>query len=284
MRAWAALLCAACTSTRPPPAAPQPPAVRVTGASCLRGDEVQTRIAQVFTDHHAERSGLIAHIVETGVEPASVTLQDVRPSGDVGLDRSYTFGPTDCASAPQLLALSVDRWLTSFPEWAEPPPPPAPPTRWNEVVVTSAVSSMWLPLGVDAHVGALLDRGPRNDRFGVTLLVRASVPQTFGSGHFQQTALLAGASWRHRMGAWASRVELRGGGLLVSGVGLADNNSDVLPWWEVAAFVGRDFDFGVLGLEVAGTALRARAVTSDGLISEDIPLLRVGLAGMFQIL
>jgi hypothetical protein len=276
-RALVAVLCAACAS-KPP--APAKPSVRVTNASCLRGDEVEARIAQVFIDHHADRSGLVAHIVETGVEPASVTLQVVRGSGDVGLDRSYTFSPTDCASAPQLLALSVDRWLTSFPEWAEPPPAP---TRWNEVVVTTAVNSMWLPIGVDGELGALVDRGPRNDRFGATVLVRASIPQTFGSGRFQQTAFLAGASWRHRMGPWASRVELRGGALLVSGIGLADNSRDWLAWWELAGFFGRDMSWGVVGLEIAATALRDHAVTSDGLVSEDIPLLRVGVGGMFQI-
>lgn len=274
------MLCGACATTHVEPAPAPRPAVRITGASCLRGDEVDARITQVLAQHHA--SGLSCSVVETPGDPAAVTLQVTR-GGEVGLERSYTFGPTDCASAPQLLALSVDRWLTSFPEWAEPAPPPRAPTRWNEFVVTSAISSMWLPAGVDGYAGALLDRGPRADRFGGTLLVRASIPQAFGSGRFQQTAFLAGASWRHRAGKWATRVELRGGALLVSGIGLADNDSDWLPWWEAAVFGGRDLSFMVLGIEVAGTAMRARAVTRDGLVSEEIPLLRIGLAGMFQI-
>lgn len=279
MRRLGVVLCAACATTRVAPAPPRP-TISVSGASCLRAGEIEARIAQVFAQHHA--SGLACNIVETAGEPAAVTLQVVR-SGEVGLERSYAFGPTDCASAPQLLALTVDRWLTSFPEWAEPVAPPPAPTRWNEFVVTSAVSSMWLPIGVDGYAGALVDHGPNADRFGGTVLVRASIPQTFGSGRFQQTALLAGASWRHRVGKWATRVELRGGALLVSGIGLADNDSDWLPWWEAAAFAGRDLGIAVVGLEIAGTAMRARAVTRDGLVSEDIPLLRIGLAGMFQI-
>lgn len=51
----------------------------------------------------------------------------------------------------------------------------------------------------------------------------------------------------------------------------------------LSLFGGRAVSFGAIGLEVAGTAQRGRVVTRDGLVSEDIPLVRLGLSGTFQI-
>lgn len=136
-----------------------------------------------------------------------------------------------------------------------------------------------MPFGVDAHLGGLLDLGAERHRFGGSLLVRASVPQAAGSGGFQQTALLAGGAYRHRAGPWHLRGEVRAGALLVSGVGLTENERDWLPWWEGVVFGGRAFGWGTLGIEIAASGLRHKAVTRDGLVSEDIPLFRLGFAG-----
>jgi hypothetical protein len=271
-------------AAHPPAQPPVPPraTVEIHATSCVSAPAVEQRIAEVIATHQAEQSGLVVRVSEVGSDASTdVALQIVRASGELGLDRHFTLGPLDCASAASVLALAVDRWLSEFPGWAAPVPPPAPPTRWNELHVISALSSMWLPLGVDGQLGALVDRGPRGDRFGGSLLVRASIPQAAGTGRFQQTALLAGASWRHTRGPWVSRIELRGGALLVSGIGFTDNGSDWLPWWELAVFGGHRFGFGTLGVEIAATGLQHRAVTRDGLVSEDIPFLRVGVGGMF---
>jgi hypothetical protein len=56
-----------------------------------------------------------------------------------------------------------------------------------------------------------------------------------------------------------------------------------LPRWEVALFGGRAVWFGAIGIELAGTAQRGRAVTRDGLVSQDIPLIRLGFSGTFEI-
>jgi hypothetical protein len=207
-------------------------------------------------------------------------------SGDAGLDRTYSLGPSDCASAAELLALSVDRFLTSFPDWAgpapappPPPPPPPPPARWLELGLVAAASSIWLPFGVDVHAGGLLDLGADRHRVGGSLLVRASVPQAAGSGSFQQTALLAGLTYRRRAGPWRVRGELRAGALLVSGIGLAENDRAWLPWWEGVVFGGRALGWGTVGIELAASGLRHKAVTRDGLVSEEIPLFRLGFAG-----
>jgi hypothetical protein len=180
----AVVVCAACAGASRPPSPPRPQ-VSVASDRCLDRADVETRIAAVLAEHHAERSALHCTVTETAAEPARVTLQVVRADGEVGLDRSYTFAPLDCASAPQLLALTVDRWLTSFPEWAEPLPARPPPQRSTDVAIDAAVSSMWLPVGVDGELGVRVDRGGHVNRFGGTLVVRASVPQAFGDGPVQ---------------------------------------------------------------------------------------------------
>jgi hypothetical protein len=178
----------------------------------------------------------------------------------------------------------VDRWLSEFPEWAEPPPPPPPPpSRWTDVLATVAVSGMTPPLGVEGQLGVLVDRGGDGHRFGLSGLVRTGLPLDAGDGRFRQVALLAGATWRRTIGPWELRAELRGGALRVSGIGFFENNTSWLPWWEVALFGGRAVSFGAIGLEIAGTAQRDHAVTGDGLVSQDIPLVRLGLSGTFQI-
>jgi hypothetical protein len=48
-------------------------------------------------------------------------------------------------------------------------------------------------------------------------------------------------------------------------------------------FAGRSFSWGALGIEVAASGLTHKAVTSDGLVSEDIPLFRLGVAGEFGV-
>jgi len=255
--------------------------VEVGVFACGDAGDATAAIRNVLVAHGAETSDLVVSVAAQTVE--ELHLRVAHANGEVGLDRTFALAPTDCTSAGQLLALSVDRFLSAFPEWAgpapAPPPPPPPPARWVDATLLGAVSSIWVPLGVDAHVGGVLDLGGELHRFGGSLLVRASVPQTAGSGHFQQTAVLAGAAYRYRAGAWRLRGEARAGALLVSGIGFAENASDWLPWWEGAVFAGRRFGWGALGVEVAASALRDRAVTRDGLVSEDIPLFRLGLAG-----
>jgi hypothetical protein len=142
---------------------------------------------------------------------------------------------------------------------------------------------MWLPIGVEGQVGSIVDYGGGRDRIGGTAVVRASVPQAAGTGRFQQTFLLAGVAWRHRAGPWQLRAEARAGAVRITGFGFAQNDFDWLPWWEGAVFGGRRLSWGTLGVELAATGLRHKAVTRDGLVSEDVPLLRIGLSGEFGL-
>jgi hypothetical protein len=287
---------AACGGTSPAPVAPVPIAppvrarVEVAPMTCPSSADAEARLAAVLASHRAENSDLIVRVaaIAGDGDARELQLSVIRSrTGDVGLDRRYTIGPSDCASAAELLALGVDRFLSSFPEWAgpapAPPPPPPPPSRWLDVGVVSALNSIWVPLGVDGQVGALADFGGTGHRLGGSLAIRASIPQAAGSGRFQQTALLGGAAWRRGFGSYELRVEARVGALLVSGIGYAENASDWLPWWEGAVFGGSTLRWATIGVEIAASALHHTAVTRDGLVSEDIPRIRVGLAARFGL-
>ena len=233
----------------------------------------------VIVDHDAVHSDLI---VEVNAHPGELQLVVLRTGGDVGLDRRYPIGPADCDSAAELLALGVDRFLSSFPEWAGPAPPPErmppsppPPPRSTGVSLTAATHALVGPLGADLQLGALVTRR----RLGAGALLRATLPQGAGAGRFQQTSFLGGVAWRQPLGGWELRAELRAGALLVSGLGFDDNRASWLPWWETAITGARRFGWGTAGLEVAGTALRHRAVTSDRVTAEPIPWLRIGVVG-----
>lgn len=250
---------------------------------CPDRPATEAKLMAVLVAHDAVESDLV---IEVTAEPGALQLVVLRTGGEIGLDRRYPIGPADCSSAADLVALGVDRFLSSFPAWAGPaprpeaplPPAPAEPSR-VDVAVTSAIHGLWSPIGIDAQLGLSAFRG----RAGGSALVRATIPQAAGGGSFQQTTLLAGAGARLRRDRWEVGAELRGGGLLVSGVGFDENHSDWLPWWEVAVTAGRRFGWGAAGLEVAATALQHRAVTEDLLTVEDIPALRLGVAGSFGV-
>jgi hypothetical protein len=275
-----------------PPAPPKPPPappktrIEIVAQTCVDVPAATARIEELLAKHHATYADMAIRV--DVADATQVQLRITRTSSaDVGLDRTYTLGPSDCASAGDLLALGVDRFLDAFPDWAGPPPAPKPvappPARWVDLGVLGAANAIFEPVGVDGHLGGAVDYGARDHRFGATALVRASVPQAVGNGKFQQTSMLVGAAYRFRADPWRVRAEVRGGALLVSGMGLEENHSDWLPWWEGAVFVGRGFSWGAVGVEIAASGLRHRAVTSDGLAAEDIPLLRLGVAGEFGV-
>jgi hypothetical protein len=172
--------------------------VHVTGGECLAAADLEARVQRVLVEHHATQSGLVVSVVPAAaVVGTDVELRIARPSCEVGLDRHYALAAADCPSAPELIALAVDRWLSAFPAWADPPPieppPPAAPARWLELSLGGAANSIWLPAGVDGQVAALVDWGASADRVGATALVRGSIPSTPATG---------GSSRRRRW--WAS--------------------------------------------------------------------------------
>ena len=229
------------------------------------------------------RAGCVARSARRREASTTVTLQVVRPTGEVGLDRSYTFGPTDCASASQLARAHRRSVAELVSEWANPPAPPRVATQWTEVLALAAVQSMWLPLGVDAQAGALVDYGSRADRFGGLVLVRAGVPQAAGSGRFQLTTFLAGAGWRLDRGEVdrAARSPRR--------CAAGQRHRSYRERVRLAAVVGGRRVCrppGVVGTDRRrgrATGLRHARLRGMAWYQEDIPLLRIGVGGMFGI-
>lgn len=280
-----AFVLVACGGARPQPPVRPASAIVVEARGCLDPAQVETRIRNVLIQHGALPTGLRIEASETpGESGSAVALRVVRPGGELGLDRAYPLARVDCASAPALLALAVDRLLAEFPEWIDPTPPaPPPPEHTLAIALTGAVNGIWPPLGTDGQLGALADTELGPARVGGSLRIRGSIPQRAGSGRFQQTSILAGASGRIARAAWAFHGEVRAGALRVAGSGFTENSADWLVWWEGAVFGGRRFGWGVLGLELAASPLAHRAVTIDGAVSEAIPRLRVGIAGIFDL-
>lgn len=279
------VLVVACGAARPLPQPRPPSAIVVAPQGCLDRTEVEARIRGVLVQHGAMTTGLRVEATDVPDETgAAITLRVIRPGGEIGLDRAYRLLRVDCASAPSLLALAIDRLLAEFPEWIDPAPPvPPPPERTLAIALAGAVNGIWPPLGVDAQLGAIADTELGPGRVGGSLRIRGSIPQRAGDGRFQQTSVLAGATGRLATGSWALHAELRGGALRVTGIGFTENAADWLVWWEGAVFGGRRFGWGVLGIELAATPLAHRAVTLDGLVSESIPRVRLGIAGTFEL-
>ena len=276
----------ACHAPPPKPPAPVRSEVRATTPVCVDARELETTVLRVLAEHHADRSGLVVAVTAQATETgADVELRVAGASGDVGLDRHYTLTTSDCASSVPLLALAVDRWLTAFPEWAEPPAPPMPaPERSLAAALEGSVGASAPPLGVEGELGGFADYGSPRDRFGLAVVARTGWPHHVGGGRVREIAALAGVTWRHLSGRWQTRVELRGGLLRVNGLGFPDEQASYVPWWEVAVFGGRSFGWGALGVELAGSANQDHAVTRDGLVSESVPFLRFGFSGSFGLL
>jgi len=229
MRGWCVLAIAAlvaCRAAPPKPPAPVASSVHADAPVCVDARDVEAQITRVLVEHHAEHSGLA---VDVHAAPAddkfAVALRVVGRGGDVGLDRSYTLGPSDCASAVALLALGVDRWLTAFPEWALPPVPPPPrPARWLEASLDGAASASVPPIGAEGELGGFADYGGDGHRFGGSLALRTGLPRDAGDGRVREIWALAGATWGHAFGPWQARIELRAGALRVNGLGFATDH------------------------------------------------------------
>lgn len=289
-RPWLAVAAAlgACSgATTTPPARPAGPTIAVVGDECVDHKAAVARLRATLVRRGAAGGDLRVTIravpvagdpeVELGTD---VELVVERSDGTRGLERSYRLEPADCASAPELLALALDRFLSAFPIWAVPAPRRE---RAGSLAITGA-GGLGAAVGpttpsLDVTGAADLAIAPRH-RVGLGVTVRASAPLALGSGSFQQTTGVLGGRWRYTgFGPWEPRVELRGGGVLVLGVGFdADNDRQILPWLEAVAGVSRRWRGLWLGAWIAVAPVSHRAVTNDGLRSRDLPNVHAGLS------
>lgn len=212
--------------------------------------------------------------------PAHVELQLrlLRPDGVVGLERSYAFPDGDCGSAADLVAAAVDRFLSTFPQWAEPEPPaPAVPEAWIEGTARGGLHALVAPLGAGAEMSFDLSYGRATNRIGGGVVALGSLPMRVGTGRFALSGLLAEASWTSQWSDVEVRAGLRGGGVLVWGMSFDDNESALLPWGEAALGLSRELAWGSVGVQAAASPWRHRAVTRGMTTHEQIPFVRVGL-------
>jgi hypothetical protein len=293
--------CASCASSPqpapPPPQTPSAPPAEAaidveSAAGCLEAGATSRQLRRTLAAVGASAADLhIAVAARPGGALAIVTgdqthlrMTVARTDGTIGLERQYWLEPADCASAGDLLALTLERFLVAFPLWREPRRPvvaAAPPRgpRDFDLALGAAAHGELAPLGGDLALEAILERGlGSGHRVAAAAGARASAPLALGSGQFQQTAVLVGARWRYRRWPWRPRAGLRAGAVLVSGLGFADDRRRWLPWLEAHAGLGRRLGSVRLAGEIAVAPVAHRAVTADGLFSRDLPAIRVGLA------
>lgn len=250
----------------------------VTPGDCVDRVAVTRTLRGVFAKLRANDSTLQITVTATAGQAGTVaSLTVVRGDGKIGLARQYSFATADCDSVAQLLAVTVERFLTAFPAWAGPP---------RVIEVDNTISARWELIaaasvegrvrGASGELETLLDFGSGAHRFGVTALWRVASPQDLGSNRFTYMTGAAGLLWRHQ-GAWHLRAELRLGGTRVRGLGFAQNTSAWLPALEGAFAVERSLGPVRLGLQLSVSPLLQTAVTLDGRFRRRIPWTHFGV-------
>lgn len=209
------------------------------------------------------------------------------------LKRDYTFKPADCASAPELIYLVVDRFLERLPI-KDIPPGNSTPSPLLEVLAPTALlpnasmngsgisllvagSAQVDPWGLETEIGGTIDWAVERHRLGLGSLIRAAFPHQLAEGHYQETALLFMINWRYLVNHWQTSLELRSGPLIITGYGYEMNHTRVIPWLETVGSLERQVGHGRLGLFIGFAPWPFQAVTEDGLNTQSISRYRLGL-------
>lgn len=255
--------------------------VNVEGdAACLTRALLRARLEQVLAaEQRAARLAIEVREARTGVL-ATVTLVAKTVWGEALLERRYELAAADCASATELLALVLERFLAGFPaeRWRalERRAALAALDRRLEVALEAAVALELVPTGGSFELGASLEYGSSRHRFGASLLARASLPRVLGQGHFLALGVLAGLRYRLAAFAWQPGLEVRAGPVLLAGYGFDESYTRAAFGLEVVVRLERAFRRLRLGLELGASPLRHRVLTLDRSASESLPLLLVG--------
>jgi hypothetical protein len=250
-------------------------------AACLARAPLRARLEQVLAaEQRAARLGVEVREARTGAL-ATVTLVARTAWGEALLERRYELAPADCASATELLALVLERFLAGFPaeRWRalERRAAEAARDRRLEVALEGAAALELVPTGGSLELGAALEYGSSRHRLGASLLARASLPRALGQGRFLALGVLAGLRYRFAAFAWQPGLELRAGPVLLAGYGFDESYTRAAFGFEVVARLERAFRRLRLGLELGLSPLRHRVLTLDRSASESLPLLFVGV-------
>jgi hypothetical protein len=188
----------------------------------------------------------------------------------------------------ELVALVLEQFLSTFPleEWISKTRPPEPPppekiflTRDMAELAGSAslaVDSRWPYPSADLEFGVALDVGSSSHRLVGSAALRVGIPHELGSGSYLESMGLLGVGWRYATRGWMLRVEVRTGGLLVSGFGYTTNYHRWLLWVEAQVGVMWEWKGVLLGPQIAVSPLWHRVETTAG-VGRQLPWLRVGV-------
>lgn len=210
------------------------------------------------------------------------------------LRRHYQFSTGDCAHAPDVLVIAVQRHFQSIefvkagqrraqfvkfhqPEsWAD----LLRKFRWpfyGQWLPQATLYSAWAPTGGEVDLGIGYGYGGDRNRIEFSGYGRLAWPRPIDRGQVYQATVLAGVRWRHQVQRWAPTVEVRAGAMALVGTGYVVNHTGFAPW--VEAVVGLDRAVGpvVIGVKVGIAALQHRMLTTPSDLADKTSLVRVGI-------
>jgi hypothetical protein len=266
-------------------------------AGCVDRDEARRRIDAVLRARGATAAAVAVEVVSSEAG-SHVALRVANGAGRVLLERGFELAAGDCAEAPALLAVVIDRLFTGLAaeEWkaaAEPPPvavrapvprvvdAPSPPVPF-ELSLQTAVSAATQPTLGELELGLRFDRGGAW-RAGVAVLARQSMPSDLGSAEVEARTLLGGLGVSRAGDRWRAGVELRGGALRLAGDGFDQDRRAWVGWAEGAASIAWVGRVASVGLVAAASPLARRAVTADRMEAVEIPRFRIGVGLSFPL-
>ena len=274
---------------------------------CLEPGELTRRIQRLLAQERMAWGRTLRFEVHgKGVQGSTlVSLVVATPEGSVLLERSYSFKPEDCDSAADFLMLVLERFLTTLPleRWevvkalrakalpaasrpaSAPAVPSGAPSRGTalELSLHLAVNMAPVPLDMDLELGGQLLIGAGDHRLSAGVLVRGSLPHGLGGGGYQVTAPMASVGWQYAAGRLRPSLELRLGGLVVSGHGYFENYTRGLFWVEAAGALQWRWRALALGVQLAASPMMYEASTFSGQSTRALPGFRVGVRAIVPL-
>jgi hypothetical protein len=261
---------------------------------CLAAEAVREKLGRLLAQYDIKESLSVALVVDPATSGRVISLRViVNRTGAVILDRHFNLQVQDCPSALDLLTAVLERFLVETPaeQWldslANPvpllPPPPPPPEKilvmkdMAELAGMAFVSvdSRWVTPSADLELGTAIDVGSSSHRLIGSAAVRLGLPRALGTGHYLEASALLGVGWRYASQNWMLRMEVRTGGLLVSGYGYQNDYHDWVLWLEFQSTLAWNWRGVLFGPLIAVSVLRHEVLTTLQ-VSEQLPWLRIG--------
>ena len=273
-----------------------------TQTDCLSSPSLRDNLEAVLRPYDDASLLSIAVVDAPAVSGSAVTLRVMMiETGEIVLERHFTFNRADCRSAHQVLGVVLEQFVADFPiaKWkAENPPSetaPPPPVRIETVEVSqcamtaafrasAALVARFPALSGALEIGAGPDVGTHRHGLAGKAVARVGYPHDLENGRYMETFALLALGWRGRLsGRFEMRVFLRTGGLYLRGFGFDENLSRWLPWVDAQVILARQVGRSSLGIDFGGSPLRYSVSIVDS-HKRDLPFLHLGLYWSFSVL